>query len=186
MRENRSLTFPTKKNESSFKSYPKKSSKNQKSSRSDSRSGGTPTIEETKQTNHQKKKQPCNLNNQKNKRQSLRLSGKSPEIKLVDELPYTTRSGKKRVYEEPKSKAVNGHLSRSCSTKDPNSTNLFGGNLKKEPENEVKTRIRSSSPSTFKKHIDFMYVCQCCDQKYLLLEQIKAHVRTHFPNIATN
>lgn len=34
--------------------------------------------------------------------------------------------------------------------------------------------------------VDVWFECQCCNQKYYLIENAKQHVRTHFPNCLTN
>lgn len=37
-----------------------------------------------------------------------------------------------------------------------------------------------------RKTVDVWFECQCCNQKYYLIENAKQHVRTHFPNCLTN
>ncbi len=39
---------------------------------------------------------------------------------------------------------------------------------------------------SYQKTVDVWYECDCCHQKYLLLEHIKNHVRSHFPNCLTS
>lgn len=125
----------------------------------------------------QSKNQIHNANQASNKRHSLRLSGKSPEVTPVEELSFKTRSGKKRVYEESRSRAISNDKSEYRRLH--NSSKI---SVKTEPDSEIEERPRSPSPSKYRKNIDVMYVCVCCKQKYLSLEHVKRHIKIHFPN----
>lgn len=57
--------------------------------------------------------------------------------------------------------------------------------------NKVTDEIKKSELTThecenLKKNIDVLYECLCCDQKYYSLENVKQHVRGHFPHVLTS
>lgn len=168
------------------KSLFSKKTKNRKTSQSNQRRKASHSNAKSKRaTSPEPKLQSKTRNHSNNQRQSLRLSGKSPEIKLPDYVPSITRSGKKRIYEEPKSKSTNAPLIYTIDDEEvSHPTSKI--QVKEEPKSEVISRSRSPSPSTYRKNIEVFFVCQCCNEKYESVEQVKVHIRTHFPNCATN
>ncbi|XP_065203748.1 uncharacterized protein LOC135833868 isoform X2 [Planococcus citri] len=120
-----------------------------------------------------------------NKRLSLRTSGKSPEVKVPDYEPLVTRSGKKRLFEESKDKSIGAPPVYTIDDAET-SRRTSKTSIKKEPEVDEIPRPHSPPPSAYRKNIEVLFVCQCCDKKYASVEHVKAHIRTHFPNCATN
>lgn len=57
---------------------------------------------------------------------------------------------------------------------------------KSELTTEPKKYLSFHECENLKKNIDVLYECLCCDQKYHLLENVKQHVRGHFPHVLTS
>lgn len=138
----------------------------------------------------------ANLGERKLRSSDVALQKDSP----VDSSDWNSTLTKKRRLRETDDK-INSSNSNAALTKNkvttPNSETkkprsaLTASRKKKSklklanPTDELKKNFPFDQCEDFRKTIDVWYKCLCCDQKYNLLEQVREHVRGHFPDVCT-